>query len=405
MLGRKVELVVFDDKSSASEDAGDLDRSCSTSTRSTCSFAPYGTVPTAPIMPMVKQRDLLLIGNFSFQVEPHGQATTSGSTTRRGGPPSNSRGARLHRLGHEGGCRFYRADRSPTRSSRRIRREIAQGVGHREEALKIRSTSRATAVRPPSSRPWCAPSVPRGPGMCVLPPPIRPNSAGLLRAVNEIGVGDSVRVFGGGMVGLQFGPVMESDGLACSTAWSTTTPTCPRTSMEFAGGQGILRSSYRQARHRGQVDPLGYYLAPFGYAMGPDGRAGRRRPPSRSTRRQLAEFLRTKGDADHRRTDRLRPRRRAQGIGHPDGAVPRRRRQEHRAVPRPREADHPVPSRSGRPATWSSRSRRRARVSGPAIAPGMKAPDFAYARPTALRRSSTCWTAATACGCWQAGRA
>src|SRR5258708_19578176 len=31
-------------------------------------FAPYGTVPTAPIMPLVKQRGILLIGNFSFQV-------------------------------------------------------------------------------------------------------------------------------------------------------------------------------------------------------------------------------------------------------------------------------------------------------------------------------------------------
>src|SRR5260370_31531843 len=67
LLGRKVELVVYDDKSSASEtpaiysklldvDKGDL------------LFAPYGTVPTAPIMPLVKQPGLLLIGNFSFQV-------------------------------------------------------------------------------------------------------------------------------------------------------------------------------------------------------------------------------------------------------------------------------------------------------------------------------------------------
>ena len=30
-------------------------------------IAPYGTVPTAPIMPLVKQRGLLLMGNFSFQ--------------------------------------------------------------------------------------------------------------------------------------------------------------------------------------------------------------------------------------------------------------------------------------------------------------------------------------------------
>src|SRR5262249_28272475 len=31
-------------------------------------FAPYASVPTAPIMPLVKERGLLLIGNFSFQL-------------------------------------------------------------------------------------------------------------------------------------------------------------------------------------------------------------------------------------------------------------------------------------------------------------------------------------------------
>src|SRR4030088_1670202 len=31
-------------------------------------FAPYATVPTAPLMPLVKSRGLLLIGNFSFHV-------------------------------------------------------------------------------------------------------------------------------------------------------------------------------------------------------------------------------------------------------------------------------------------------------------------------------------------------
>ena len=38
--------------------------------------------------------------------------------------------------------------------------------------------------------------------MCSYPP----DSAGILRAVNEIGVGDDVKIFGGGMVGLQFSP-------------------------------------------------------------------------------------------------------------------------------------------------------------------------------------------------------
>src|ERR1700704_5405210 len=67
LLGRKVELVVYDDKSSAAETPAiyakllDVDKV-------DLLFAPYATVPTAPIMPLVKQRGLLLIGNFSFQV-------------------------------------------------------------------------------------------------------------------------------------------------------------------------------------------------------------------------------------------------------------------------------------------------------------------------------------------------
>jgi threonine dehydrogenase-like Zn-dependent dehydrogenase len=37
-----------------------------------------------------------------------------------------------------------------------------------------------------------------------------PNEAvAIMRSVNEIGLGSQVQIFGGGMVGLQFGPVMQ----------------------------------------------------------------------------------------------------------------------------------------------------------------------------------------------------
>src|SRR5215510_13236264 len=67
LLGRKVELVVYDDKSSAAETPAlyakllDVDKV-------DILFAPYATVPTAPLLPLVQQRGLLLMGNFSFQV-------------------------------------------------------------------------------------------------------------------------------------------------------------------------------------------------------------------------------------------------------------------------------------------------------------------------------------------------
>src|SRR6201995_4090872 len=59
LLGRKVELVVYDDKSSAAETPAlyakllDIDKV-------DILFAPYATVPTAPLLPLVKQRGLLL---------------------------------------------------------------------------------------------------------------------------------------------------------------------------------------------------------------------------------------------------------------------------------------------------------------------------------------------------------
>src|SRR5215204_3390984 len=67
LLGRKVELVVYDDKSSASETPAIYSKLLDVD-RVDLLFAPYATVPTAPLMPMVKQRGLLLMGNFSFQV-------------------------------------------------------------------------------------------------------------------------------------------------------------------------------------------------------------------------------------------------------------------------------------------------------------------------------------------------
>src|SRR5215475_11729652 len=67
LLGRKVELIAYDDQSSAATTPGiyakllDIDKV-------DLLIAPYGTVPTAPILPLVKQRGLLLMGNFSFGV-------------------------------------------------------------------------------------------------------------------------------------------------------------------------------------------------------------------------------------------------------------------------------------------------------------------------------------------------
>src|ERR1700741_2431704 len=67
LLGRKVELLVYDDKGSAAETPAIYSKLLDVD-KVDLIFAPYATVPTAPIMPLVKQRGMVLIGNFSFQV-------------------------------------------------------------------------------------------------------------------------------------------------------------------------------------------------------------------------------------------------------------------------------------------------------------------------------------------------
>jgi branched-chain amino acid transport system substrate-binding protein len=93
-----------------------------------------------------------------------------------------------------------------------------------------------------------------------------PDSAGILRAVNEIGIGDSVKVFGGGMVGLQFGAVMENMGSLLNGVVNYNT-LLPEKSMYNEGTKEFF-DTYTKRAIEAKVDPLGYYLAPFGYANG-----------------------------------------------------------------------------------------------------------------------------------------
>ncbi len=168
-----------------------------------------------------------------------------------------------------------------------------------------------------------------------------PDSAGILRAVNEIGIGDSVKIFGGGMVGLQFGAVMENmgsllNGVVNYNSW------LPEQSMYFDGTKAFF-DTYTKRAVEAKVDPLGYYLAPFGYASGQlieqaIKATGVARPEGPRQISARATSIKTiVGPIAFCR------RRRAQGNRDLDGAVPRHRGQEHGSVPQARQTGDPVP--------------------------------------------------------------
>jgi branched-chain amino acid transport system substrate-binding protein len=90
------------------------------------------------------------------------------------------------------------------------------------------------------------------------------DSVAIVRAVNEIGVGSQVQVIGGGMVGLQFTPIMSSLGSLMNgfTNYNSFVP-----GMKYPGIDDFLKRYSARAKEA-KVDPLGFYLPPFNYAIG-----------------------------------------------------------------------------------------------------------------------------------------
>src|SRR5437899_6366679 len=259
LLGRKVELVVYDDKSSRSGTPAfyaklvDVDKV-------DLLFAPYATVPTAPIMPFVKQRGLLLMGNFSFQVNSKVGHDMWFNNAPWG--PADSWAASFLDLAQKAGGKnmaLLTADQEFAQNLALTARDVAKqrnipvvfDQSYPPNTVEFASIIRALKAAKPD---------------IVYVASYPPDSAGILRAVNEIGIGDDVKIFGGGMVGLQFASVMGNlgsllNGVVNYNSW------LPEQSMYYEGTKAFFET-YAKRAVEAKVDPLGYYLAPFGYASG-----------------------------------------------------------------------------------------------------------------------------------------
>src|SRR5918994_7934439 len=257
LLGRKVEFIVYDDQTNPANVPGiytkllDVDKV-------DLIIAPYGTVPTAPIMPLVKQRGLLLMGNFSFQVNAKVQHDMWFNNSPWNDASSWSDG--FIRAGQRAGAKsiaILAADQ-----------EFAQNLanGARDLAKKANIKSVYDQNYPPTTTDFS--SLIRGiraarPEMVFVMS--YPNdSVAIIRAVNEIGVGSQVQVFGGGMVGLQFTPIMTSLGSLLNGVlnYNSYVP-----GMKSPGIEDFL-ARYAKRAADAKVDPLGFYLPPFNYAIG-----------------------------------------------------------------------------------------------------------------------------------------
>src|SRR5258706_7393986 len=259
LLGRQVELVVYDDKSSASETPAIYSKLLDVD-KVDILFAPYATVPTAPIMPFVKQRGLLLMGNFSFQVNSKVGHDMWFNNAPWG--PADSWASSFLDIGQKAGGKtmaLLSSDQEFAQNLVLTARDVAKkrnipvvfDQNYPPNTVEFSSIIRSLKAAKPDM---------------VYVASYPPDSAGILRAVNEIWIGDDVKLFGGGMVGLQFAAVMANlgsllNGVVNYNSW------LPEPSMYYEGTKAFFET-YAKRAVEAKVDPLGYYLAPFGYASG-----------------------------------------------------------------------------------------------------------------------------------------
>ena len=257
LLGRKVDFIVYDDQTNPANTPGiytkllDVDKV-------DLLIAPYGTVPTAPIMPLVKQRDLLLMGNFSFQVNHKVQHDKWFNNSPWNDASSWSDG--FFKAGQKAGAKsvaILAADQ-----------EFAQNLanGARELAKKSGIQSVYDQNYPPSTTDFSSliRAIRAAKPEMVFVMSYPNDSVAIVRAVNEIGVGSQVQIFGGGMVGLQFTPNMVNLGSSLNGIlnYNSYVP-----GMKYPGVEDFL-SRYAKRAAEAKVDPLGFYLPPFNYAIG-----------------------------------------------------------------------------------------------------------------------------------------
>ena len=259
LLGRKVELITYDDQSNPATTPGiytkllDVDKV-------DLLIAPYATVPTAPLMPLVKQRGKLLMGNFSFQVNhtvkhdmwfnnaPWNVAASWSDNFFLAGKTLNAKTVA-----------FLVADQEFAQNLARGAKTIAAGLGLKTvydqnyPPATVDFSSMIRAIRAAKPDIVYVMSYPN-------------DSVGIVRSVKEIGVGPSVKLIGGAMVGLQFAPVMESLG-SMLNGWTNYHLYVPEKTMDFPGVKSFLER-YSKKAIEAKVDPLGYYLPPFNYAIG-----------------------------------------------------------------------------------------------------------------------------------------
>jgi branched-chain amino acid transport system substrate-binding protein len=260
LLGRPVKLIYYDDKSSPAEVPAiytkllDVDKV-------DLVIGPYATAQIAPAMPIVMQKKrtfVALLGlavNSEFNYPNYFVMIPSGPDAK----PAFTKGffeIAMAQNPKPQTVAIISADQEFSRNAADGSRENAKKAGLKvvyDKTYPPSTTDFAPIVRAIQATNPDLVNVNSYP----------PDSVGMVRAVNEIGF--KPKMIGGGMVGLQATAIKMQLGPLLN-GWTNYDFWLPVPKMEFPGVADLIKRYQARAAAEG-VDPLGYYMAPWGYAQ------------------------------------------------------------------------------------------------------------------------------------------
>jgi len=259
LLGREVALVYYDDQSNPANVPGIYTKLLSID-QVDLVVSGYGTNLIAPAMPIMMSRDLVFMGLFGLAVNEQFDYDNYFQIMPAGPDP---------RLDWSRG--FFSLAETLAPKPKTLAIVGADAEFSRNAMIGARAHAEAAALEIVYDRTYPPATVDYSPIVraiqatkpnLVYVASYPPDSVGILRAAKEIGL--KARMFGGGMVGLQYASIQTKlgpmlNGIVNYDFW------VPEPTLNFPGINEFL-AKYQAVAGDAGVDPLGYYLPPYAYS-------------------------------------------------------------------------------------------------------------------------------------------
>jgi branched-chain amino acid transport system substrate-binding protein len=260
LLGRPVKLIYYDDQSNPATVPGIFTKLLDVD-KVDLAMGDYGTNLLAPAMPIIIQKKMTFFALFGLDVNKEFGYDRYFAMQPAGGPDPA--------VSFSKGFFEIAAAQNPKPKTVAIiagdaefPRNAAEGARRNAKDAGLQIVYDKTYPPPTTDFTPIVRAIDATKADVVISFSYPPDAVGMVRAANEVGL--KAKLFGGGLVGLQYASIKQQlgpllNGIVNYDFWE------PAKTLNFPGVDEFLKRYQARAGAEG-VDPLGYYLPPFAYA-------------------------------------------------------------------------------------------------------------------------------------------